>query len=85
MRYAAAMDEEREEGWYRRKVGRRLERALNRLVAGVLGAVGFVAGYTSLPTDEHDIRWIGMGIAVALFWLAGKCWRARRAVIEIGE
>lgn len=73
------------ENWYRRKIGRRLETGLNRIVASVLGIVGFVAGYLSLPTDEHGLRWIGMIFAVIMFWLAGKCWRARKSVIDIGE
>lgn len=77
------MDEsEKGEGWYRRKVGRRIERGMNRLIAGLLAAIGFVAGYLSLPAEDHGPRWFGLIAAVVLFWLARKCFTARRSVID---
>jgi len=75
-------DEDTQGNWYRRKVGRRIERAVNRLIAGGLGGLGALAGYLSLPTEEHGVRWLGMLGAAALFWLARKCWAARGSVIE---
>lgn len=75
------MNEDGHGGWYRRKVGRRIERAVNRLVAGGLGAMGAVAAYMSLPQADHGVRWPGILFAFAAFWLARKCWKARGSVI----
>lgn len=57
---------------------------MNRLVAGVLGAVGFVAAYFSLPpgNDQGELRWFGLLNALVLFWLARRCFTARGSVIE---
>lgn len=77
------MDEEAGGNWYRRKVGRRIERGVNRLIAGALGTIGFLAGYFSLPpgNDAGEFRWFGLVIAAVLFWLARKCLTARSSVI----
>ena len=82
------MNEERQENWYRRKVGRRIERGMNRLIAGVLGAAGFLAAYFSLPpgNDEGELRWFGLIVALVLFVLARACFVTTGSVIkEFGE
>lgn len=70
--------------WYRRKIGRPLERAVNRLVAGVFGLAGILAAYFSLPAgnDAGEVRWFGLIAAIFLFWLARRCITARGSVIE---
>ena len=78
------MDRGDDDNWYRRKVGRRIERGMNRLIAGVLGAVGFVAAYLSLPpgNDDGEFRWFGLVVALVLFGLARACFVAKGSVIE---
>lgn len=71
-----------DENWYRRKVGRRVERAANRLVALVLAAIGVVAGLFSIPGEDDGPRWIGLGSAVLFLWLARMAWNAKRSVID---
>ncbi|WP_066560361.1 hypothetical protein [Croceicoccus bisphenolivorans] len=77
-------DSDAKENWYRRKVGRRIERAMNRLIAGILGGAGFIAAYFSLPTgnDESEVRWFGLTVALVLFWLARQCFVARESIIK---
>ncbi|AKM08880.1 hypothetical protein [Croceicoccus naphthovorans] len=75
---------ENADNWYRRKIGRRIERGMNRLIAGVLAAAGFLAAYFSLPPGNADgeVRWFGLIFALILFGLARQCLVARGSVIE---
>lgn len=73
-----------DENWYRRHVGRRIERGMNRLIGTVLAGIGFFAGYFSLPPGNAagEVRWFGLIVAFVLIWLARQCFIARRSVIE---
>ena len=73
-------DEPATDGWYRRNVGRRIERGANRLIGLVLLTVGFFAAYFSL-TRETGPDWFGAGIALILLVLAHLCFSARRSII----
>jgi hypothetical protein len=78
------MDQEPEEGWYRRKVGRRIEKGVNRLLGIMLILIALLALYLSVSSDSFAIssHWPGLVIA-ALLLLAGRyCLKAKESVID---
>lgn len=78
------MGQEQDEGWYRRKVGRRIEKGVNRLLGTMLILIALLAIYLSVSGDNFSIstHWPGLVIA-ALLLLAGRyCLKARESVID---
>jgi hypothetical protein len=77
-------NDETDAGWYRKQVGHRIERAANRLLGLLLGAVGIWAGYVALASDEFTLRthWFGLVVAVVLLFLSRLCFKARRSIIQ---
>jgi len=73
-----------QEGWYRRKVGRRIERGANRLIGTVLGAIGIGSAVLTLSSSEFawSSHWPGLAVAIALLVLARMCFRTKNSVIE---
>lgn len=61
------------------RAGRRIERTAIRLLAAVLGVMGVLTAFISLPTGNLDgaWRWLGLLVAVTLFWLGERCFTAR--------
>jgi hypothetical protein len=78
-----AWDEETDAGWYRRKVGHRIEKGMNRLLGTVLGAIGLWAAYVTLTSNSFAFatHWFGLVAAAGLLLLARLCFKARRAVV----
>jgi hypothetical protein len=70
-------------GWYRRKVGRRVELGMNRLIGGVLGAAGLLATYLTLGNGVALADdWFGLLAGALLLFLSRLCFKARRGIIE---
>lgn len=76
-------DEESDAGWYRRTVGHRIERTMNRMLGLLLGAVGLWAAYVTLSSDEFTLgsHWFGLVAAAVLLFLSRLCFKARKAII----
>jgi hypothetical protein len=77
-------DEETDAGWYRKQVGHRIERGMNRLLGLVLGGAGLWALYVSLTSESFTLKthWFGLVAAAALLFLAHLCFKARRSIVE---
>ncbi len=78
------MDEEPEEGWYRRNVGRRIELGVNRLMGSMLILISLLALYLSVSSDRFAIssHWPGLVIAAVLLLAGRYCLKARESVID---
>ncbi|WP_427963522.1 hypothetical protein [Altererythrobacter sp.] len=77
-------DRDGKENWYRRNIGRRIELGMNRLLGSLLGAIGLLAAYLSLSSDEFDwtTHWPGLVVATGLLLTARYCFRAEKSVID---
>ncbi|TIX51911.1 hypothetical protein [Alteraurantiacibacter aquimixticola] len=78
------MDEEQDEGWYRRKVGRDIEKGVNRLIGTVLALLGVFGGYLSLSSEVFSLvtHWPGLLVSAVLLVLARLCFKAKDSVIQ---
>jgi len=77
-------DQEADAGWYRRTVGHRLEKGVNRIIGSLLLLIAIYAGYVTLTAENFTLgdHWPGLAIA-GLFLLGARyCFRARKAVFE---
>ena len=77
-------DEQEDEGWYRRKVGRRIELGANKLLGWFLTAVAIGAVLLSVSSDSFALstHWPGFVIAAVMLGLARLCFRAKEGIIQ---
>ncbi len=72
------------DGWYRRKIGRRIELGANRLIGLVLGAVSAYAVWLAADTDGlvPADDWPEFALAAVMLFLSYRCFAARTGVIK---
>lgn len=72
------------EGWYRRKIGRRIEMAVNRLWGWFFLILALVVLWLTLGADDFQlaIHWPGLLVAGLSLLGARYCFKARHSVIE---
>lgn len=77
-------DEETDAGWYRRNVGHRLEKAVNRILGTFLLLIAIYALYVTLSAEDFSFgdHWPGLAIAALFLFGASYCFRARKAVFD---
>jgi len=73
-----------EDGWYRRKIGRRIELGANRLIGLALGTVGLYALWLAASTGAIALAddWPKLALAAGTLFLSRLCFRARTGIIE---
>ena len=77
-------DEDETEGWYRRKIGRKIEMGANRLMGWLLFAIGMFALLVTVSSETFSLatHWPSFLFVAVIFGLARLCFRAKSGIIE---
>jgi len=73
-----------EDGWYRRKIGRRIELGANRLIGLVLAAIGLYALWLAADTGGFALAddWPNLALTAVTLFLSRLCFTARTGIIK---
>lgn len=78
------MDEEKNEGRYRRKIGKRIELGVNKALGWLLATIAFFALFLTFSSTQFSFvsHWPGVLVGVGLLLLARSCFRAKTGIIQ---
>ena len=78
------MKGEEDEGWYRRKIGKKIELGANKLLGWMLLAIALFALWVTLTSETFALstHWPTFPIAAVLLVLSRLCFRARTGIIQ---
>ena len=78
------MAESDDEGWYRRKIGKKIELGANRVLGWFLLGVAVFAVLLTLSSDNFDFttHWPGLVAAAVMLFLSRLCFRAKEGIIQ---
>jgi hypothetical protein len=78
------MEDEQGEGWYRRKIGKRIELGVNKALGWLLALIAFFALFLTFSSVQFSFvtHWPGVVAGVGLLLLARLCFRAKTGIIQ---
>ncbi|HEX9806884.1 MAG TPA: hypothetical protein VGA34_08320 [Alteraurantiacibacter sp.] len=78
------MEDEQGEGWYRRKIGKRIELGVNKALGWLLALIAFFALFLTFSSTQFSFatHWPGVIVGVGLLVLARLCFRAKTGIIQ---